>query len=282
MTDDLKMISARLIQSGFCDAATNMAVDEALFLSYHENISAPTLRLYGWTPASLSIGCFQNPEKILNLEACEKENMSFVRRPTGGGIIFHDQELTYSLILAQSDIKLCTGIKASFEKITQFLISAYRALGLEANFAKDILKKSATEKTRAEFCFSRSEEYDILITGKKIGGNAQKRKKNIILQHGSIPFSFDKQRVQKFIKEPRFLETLNITTLCEQTKKTINFKDLSKNLIHAFNKNFDVTLKESDLTLEEQKLRDELLEKKYANPEWNLRKGPLEFSQTLA
>jgi lipoate-protein ligase A len=274
------MLNARLIQSGFCNAATNMAIDEALFLSYRENISTPILRLYGWMPASLSIGCFQDPEKILNLEACEKENISFVRRPTGGGIIFHDHELTYSLILAQSDIKLCAGVKASFEKITQFLISAYRSLRLETNFAKDILKKIPLKNTRAEFCFSRSEEYDILICGRKIGGNAQKRKKNIILQHGSIPFSFNKQRVQKFIKDPKIFETLNITHLDEQTKSPIDFKNLSKHLIYAFDQNFGLKLQKSDLTTEEKELTVNLFVNKYANPKWSFHKKPLEYSHS--
>lgn len=267
------MISARLIQSGFCNAAANMAIDEALFLSYEENISVPILRLYGWMPASFSIGCFQDPGKILNLKTCEKEGMSFVRRPTGGGIIFHDHELTYSLILAQSDTKLRAGVKESFEKITKFLISTYRKLGLKAHFAKDIFKNSIDSKnSRAEFCFSRHEEFDILIEEKKLGGNAQKRKKNIILQHGSIPFSFNKERVKKFIKETQFLETLAITDLNEQLKNKINFKDLSKRLIHAFNENFSLSLEESELTLDEKNLSNELLEKKYANPEWNLNK----------
>lgn len=267
------MMPARLIQSGFCNAATNMAVDEALFLSYKENTSIPILRLYGWRPASFSIGCFQDPSKTLNLRICEKENMFFIRRPTGGGILFHDKELTYSLILAQSDLNLKAGVKESFEKITRFLISAYRGLGLKARFAKDIYENSINSKnSRAEFCLSRHEEYDILIEEKKIGGNAQKRKKNIILQHGSIPFSFDKERIRKYLKETHSLETLAITDLNEQTKNKINFDDFSKHLICAFNENFSASLEKSKLTTEEQNLSDELLRNKYANPEWNLSK----------
>ena len=264
------MLEARLIQSGFCDAATNMAIDEALFLSYQENSSVPILRLYGWQPASFSFGCFQKPQDILNLEGCEKEGIPLVRRPTGGGLIFHNKEITYSLILAPSDLGLSLGVKESFEKITHFLISAYRSIGLEATFAKDIFKPSWLNGSRAEFCFSRSEEYDILIHGKKIGGNAQKRKRNLILQHGSVPFSFDKNRIHKFLKNPEYLQNLKITSLDELTNRKIDYNGFATLMIEAFSRYFQTNLKKSDLTPEEKSLKEELVTHKYANFEWNL------------
>ena len=67
------MDTFRLIESGFCDAATNMAVDETLFLSYQKHISLPTLRLYGWDPAAISIGYSQNPARLLNLEPDQRK-----------------------------------------------------------------------------------------------------------------------------------------------------------------------------------------------------------------
>ena len=263
------MITARLIQSGHCDAATNMAIDEAIFLSYKENISAPTLRLYGWKPAAASIGCSQNPQDTLDLEACRKQKITFVRRPTGGGIIFHDHELTYSLVLAGGDIGLSDRVKESFENITSFLITAYQDLSIDACFAKNTSGPKPKDHTIADFCFSRKEEYDILVNGKKLGGNAQKRRRNIILQHGSIPLSFDKTKASKLLKGHCASGPLDITTIYDIARVKIDESALSDALTKAFSSHFKTTLKLDSLTNEEKIISEELRTFKYANTEWN-------------
>ncbi|MFH0940956.1 MAG: biotin/lipoate A/B protein ligase family protein [Candidatus Omnitrophota bacterium] len=263
------MITARLIQSGHCDAATNMAIDEAIFLSYKENISAPTLRFYGWKPAAVSIGCSQNPQNTLDLETCQKQNIAFVRRPTGGGIIFHEHELTYSLVLAEGDLGLSCRVKESFENITSFLITAYQDLGIDACFAKNTSGPRTEDHTVADFCFSRKEEYDILVNGKKLGGNAQKRRRNIILQHGSIPLSFDKAKASKLLKDRHTSGPPDITTFYDVARYKIDETALSDALTKAFNSHFKTTLKLDNLTNEEKILAEELKSSKYADQEWN-------------
>ena len=264
------MDAFRAIISGWGDAATNMATDEALFLTYRGGISIPLLRLYGWKPAACSIGCFQHPKEVLNLEACSQKGVSFVRRPTGGGVIFHDDEITYSLVLAQSDIGLARAVKESFEKITSFLIAAYETLGMEVCFAKEKMQKPH-ENSRVAFCFSGNEEYDILIQGKKIGGNAQKRRKNIILQHGCVPFSFDKNKVRPLLKDPETLEKLYITSLNQITGcRQGNYESFQETLISAFSRHFKAQPQRSDLTEEEKNLRDDLIAKKYSQSCWNM------------
>lgn len=281
------MTSTRLIQSGFCDAATNMAIDEALFISYEENTSAPILRLYGWNPASISIGYSQKPEEVLNLDACKKENISIVRRPTGGGVIFHDDEITYSLILSESDIGLSNSVKQSFEKITAFLILAYQAFNGHVSFAKDLHKRISHPADIAEFCFSRKEDYDILVDGKKLGGNAQKRRKKIILQHGSIPLSFDKNKAGRFLKDPGVLESLDITSIRQIARQNIDFKTMQEILIQAFCFHFNTTIKKDDLTQEEHRLAEKLKISKYTSdlrprPEWLKKKIEFDSGRTTS
>jgi lipoate-protein ligase A len=246
-----------------------MAIDEAIFLSYKENISVPTLRLYGWKPATVSIGCSQNPQDTLDLEACKRQNITFVRRPTGGGIIFHDHELTYSLVLAQSDLGLSCRVKESFENITSFLIMAYQDLGIDACFAKNTSAPKMKDHAIADFCFSRKEEYDILVNGKKLGGNAQKRRRNIILQHGSIPLSFDKIKTSKLLKDWRSPGTLDITTIYDVVQGKIDEKTLSDALTKAFSSHFKTALKLDRLTNEEKILAVGLKTSKYGDTEWN-------------
>lgn len=259
------MISARLILSGFSDAATNMAVDDALFSSYKEGVSTPTLRLYGWKPAAISIGYNQNAEDLLNLDACSQRNIAVVRRPTGGGIIFHDREVTYSIVLAQSDIGLSWRIKESFEAITSFLLECYRELGAGACFAKDAATPDPRHKhTIAAFCFSRNEDYDILVNGKKLGGNAQKRRRNVILQHGSIPLSFDKTKAAGFLKDPSPLDALDVTCVHEAARQNLDFGALCEALTRAFSFHFKTVLKSGALSAEEQRLAEELKNSKYS------------------
>jgi len=263
------MITTRLIQSGYCDAATNMAIDEAIFLSYQEGLSEPTLRLYGWKPAAISLGHSQNAEMLIDLSACAKEGIDVVRRPTGGGIIFHANELTYSIVLSQSDIGLSYRVKESFEAITSFLLACYRGLGAEANFTKDIAKGPFLAHSIAPFCFSRNEEYDIMVNNRKCGGNAQKRKKNVILQHGSIPLSFDKARASRFLNDPLILKNLDVTTIHEFSKEKMDFQKLSEALMKSFSFHFKTILKTGRLSLHEEKLAQELNTAKYSTPEWN-------------
>lgn len=263
------MITCRVIQSGFSDAATNMALDEAIFLSHKKDTFTPTLRLYGWKTPSFSIGHSQDPQKILDLEICHNEGVDFVRRPTGGGVIFHDHELTYSLVLAQSDLGLSCRIKESFEKLTSFLILAYQTLGGDACFAKDRSQALFNYPEIADFCFSRKEEYDILVNGRKLGGNAQKRKKDIILQHGSIPLSFNKMKAARFFKDSGSVESIEITSVRDFSAREMDFDRLSDVLIKAFSLHFKTILDFGGLTDEEEILAADLKSSKYTNPEWN-------------
>ncbi len=252
------MLSSRLILSGLCDAATNMAVDEAIFLSYKENVTPPTLRLYGWRPAAFSFGLSQEPQDVLDLDACRKNNIPFVRRPTGGGVIYHDHELTYSIVLSQSDIGVSYGVKESYEKITSFLIAAYGSLGAQARFARDARPRPQARSSIADLCFSRKEEYDIIINNKKVGGSAQKRRRRVILQHGSIPLSFDKNKPELFLKEPGQLKDADVISIQEIVGEKMGFDELSRVLVKAFVSHFKADLKDGCLTKEEQHLAGKL------------------------
>ena len=263
------MNAVRLIQSGLCDAATNMAVDEALFLSYGQAASHPVLRLYGFDPAAFSVGQSQAVQEILNAQACRDDGIGIVRRPTGGGILFHDDEVTYSLILSQKDIGPSLGVKESFETITSFLIDAYGALGLQADFAKNINPDPGACHDVAGFCLSRKELYDILVYGKKLGGNAQKRRKNVILQHGSIPLTLDKTKIQRYGLAPYFFDAVQATSLTQAAGRRISRNEVVAALRTAFCRHFNARLKEDTLTGEEKDLAEELKLNKYDTQGWN-------------
>lgn len=164
-----------------------MAIDEALLSCFDPGKSRPILRLYGWNPPAFSYGRFQKPEEIIDLDRCRADGVQTIRRITGGGVIYHASELTYSLVCPADFIPGARSVKEAFYHLTSFLLAFYGNLGLDARHAAEHYCGSRRLGERTSLCFAGIESCDILIKGKKIGGNAQRRLKSVIFQHGSIP-----------------------------------------------------------------------------------------------
>ena len=186
----------RFIDSPRLSAKENMQIDESLFLTCRD---APIFRLYSWNPNCFTIGRFQKIEDIQNPKQYGDE---WAKRVTGGGLLLPGWDVAYSIILP---IKMLgnRSVKESYEYLCGFLFDFYRGLGLNPTWAKDIF---AEQLSQSPFCQEGFEPYDIIIDGKKIGGNAQKRTKNFILQHGSIPLRKDKRKHAGFSLEELRIE----------------------------------------------------------------------------
>jgi lipoate-protein ligase A len=234
----------RVIQTEQKSANENMAIDDALLSSYEKNDSA-ILRLYTWDK-SLTIGVSQNFTKYSFID---EYNGNCAKRITGGGILFHGHDLSYSLVIP-TEFFQGQSIKQSYESICSFILRFYTDLGLDAKYAKDDLK---VQLSKSEYCQVGFEAYDILVNGIKIGGNAQRRTKKAIFQHGSIPiFSPNKEKIENKIGAS--LENMNIN---------ITFEEAKKRLIDSFEKSFKVDLEYSKLTKIEKEKKDLLLKDKY-------------------
>jgi len=260
----------RLIDEGPLDGPANMALDEALLGCFDPVNSLPVLRLYGWEPPALSVGRYQDAAQALDLERCAAEGVPVVRRMTGGGIIFHADELTYSLVCAPEQVGDAAGVKEGFRRLCAFLLGTYQKLGLEAGFATDLNQDGAILGQRTAFCFAGKEDFDVLVCGRKIGGNAQRRLRGSILQHGSIPLKNRVRDGQRYLADPASGAT-DAVSLAElgREPETGALKAL---LVEAFQERLGVTLQPSTLTDQEQALMAELETTKYRNPDWNLGK----------
>ena len=249
-------------------AAENMALDEYL-IKYYKKTGKPVFRVYGWNPAAISVGKNQDVMRDINIEKCTDDEMCIVRRITGGGAIFHSAELTYSLVCSESDIG-CRGlpVKESYEKLNAFIIDFYKGLGLKAAFAKDALKKAKFGEP-ASFCFSGNEEYDIVCSGKKLGGNAQARFKEIIFQHGSIPIEKEFEKAQRYFNCK--INPDNFTSLEALLKKREDASEFEKALKKSFEKTLGIKLKEEKPAEKEKEAVDTLTLGKYSSDEWNLK-----------
>lgn len=244
-----------------------MAIDEALLLNYRPGESMPVLRLYGWSPPALSLGRYQDVSAI-DLRRCREDGLPIVRRVTGGGAIYHADELTYALVCAPGDLPLATSIKESFRVLTGFLLDAYRRLGLAAAYAVDAVPPHVQLGGRTHFCFAGHESYDILVNGRKLGGNAQRRLKHAVFQHGSIPLRNRAGDGGAYMRQPP-KDIVAVTTSLREEGVAASEEELASLLTASFAATLGVELLPVGLTAAEQQAAARLRDAKYLADAWN-------------
>ncbi len=228
----------RLIRSGALSAASNMALDEKIFKRYLGD-GIGVLRLYQWRKPSFTYGFSQDPKSQLNLPACVIDGVEVAKRITGGGILFHDDEITYSFVCSKSDVKEAQGVFVDYRNICKFLLRFYESLGLDPKFALEA-ENFNQRCVPHELCSAAYEKYDIVINSKKIGGNAQKRNRQAIFQHGSIPRRVSWDFVRKYVDSlPKDISTY-VASLSDQLRIVPEKDILEQKLIDAFAETFNV------------------------------------------
>jgi lipoate-protein ligase A len=165
-----------LLNSGAGDAADNMAVDEAL-LEAVARFGRPVLRFYGWTQPAATFGYFQKYSEVETTTRLRP----LIRRPTGGGIVPHDVDWTYSFIVPPGHEWYSLAAIESYRRIHAWIQSAFAGLKIETGLAPCCHKPEI-----AGACFIGHEKFDLLWHGKKIAGAAQRRNKFGLLIQGSV------------------------------------------------------------------------------------------------
>ena len=163
------------LNSGPCDAAFNMALDEAL-MEFAPQLGKPVLRFYGWTQPAASFGYFQH---FTEIERTTKLR-PLVRRPTGGGLVPHDADWTYSLAFPTPHDWYALSAVESYQRVHEWVRDSFTKLGVATELA------SCCRKSAPGQCFVGYEKSDVLWQGKKIAGAAQRRTKTGLLIQGSV------------------------------------------------------------------------------------------------
>lgn len=176
-------------------AAMNMAIDEALL----ETTTVPTVRFYGWHSPALSFGYFGRFSDVA-IHAVERD---LVRRWTGGGIVFHGHDLTYSIVIPACDPTFAEPSIALYEKIHRALAQALNKLGERAIVAGGVdlgrLATPAAVNAGGYNCFANPVRDDVMVDGRKIAGAAQRRTRRALLQQGSVQgFPIKRDLAQEF------------------------------------------------------------------------------------
>jgi lipoate-protein ligase A len=172
------------LNSGALSGAANMAFDAWLLEEVAKSGEA-VLRLYRWASPTLSLGYFQKLENVADLGYLKERGLDWVKRPTGGGAILHDRELTFSLCLPLGHPALEGSVNDSYLNLTRPLLEILRKLNIEAKFRGEDVQRKAVN------CFAGAACPDLILDGKKIFGSAQRRKEKAVLMHGSLLFDVD-------------------------------------------------------------------------------------------
>jgi lipoyl(octanoyl) transferase len=257
-------VEARLIPYSRLRGFKNMAIDEYL-ISYYEKTKTPALRIYGWREPAITVGRYQEAG-CLDIKACREDGVDVVRRITGGGAIFHYDEVTYSLVCSESDLGSGRlSVKQSFERLNSYLINLYGEFGLKARYSRELPVKRSTNSS---FCFSGREEFDILVDGKKIGGNAQRRLRGVIFQHGSIPLTLNRGKIQKYFCGA--IDRTGFTSLSEALCRKEDFSAVARSLADSYEKTFEFRLSVGEIDSRETGIINSLLKQKYLHDRWNI------------
>jgi len=212
-------------------AKENMRLDKALFDGFKSS-DMPIFRVYTWEK-SFTYGVSQSMDSLKNDAHLTSYDDNHAQRMTGGGILFHGNDISYSLVIPTSYVKDLS-VKQSYELICDFLMGFYKRLGLHPVYAKDL---EEINLSKSHYCQEGYEPYDILVDGKKIGGNAQRRSKGTIFQHGSISIDNSTYSMGHSLEDLGVKISFNKARelLAESFAKTFNviYKEKNEDIAHA-------------------------------------------------
>ncbi len=237
-------------------AAKNMAIDRAVLVANSEGKVPPTVRFYTWSPPAISIGYFQSLSEEINLDRCKNFGIDYVRRITGGGAVFHEEELTYSIVIPESHQEVPKNIMDSYARICGAVMKGLKNLEIESKYAPI---------------------NDIISGGKKISGNAQTRKLKTVLQHGTVLMDVDVEKMFSILRVPnekirdKMISDVKqrVTSVKHLLGKKVSFQKAASAMKKGFEEEFDIELVSGELTDYELKLSDEFEKNCFSDYDWN-------------
>lgn len=249
----------RLLTTGYNNAFVNMALDYAILSANREGKVPPTVRFYGWMPSAISIGYFQSLSEEVDTKQCKNLGVDFVRRITGGGAVFHEKEVTYSIVVPEAHPSMPKNILKSYSRICGAIIKGLYNLDIKSKYIPI---------------------NDIVANGKKISGNAQTRKEKTVLQHGTIITDVDVEKMFSLLKVPneKIKDKLiadvkqRVTSIKHIIGKEPLFEDIVDALKSGFEEEFNIQLVKGEVTEFENKLAKSFESDIFSKEEWNYRR----------
>jgi len=176
----IERIPCRVLPHEVRGGADNMGLDHALLDAVDASPTEAVLRTYGWLVPTLSLGYFQHLAEAQRDPRWQ--GVPIVRRPSGGGALWHDRELTYALVVPRSH-PLAGRPSALYREVHAAIVDVMQALAIPASRRGDAARDSSP---RPFLCFLDRDPEDVLVLGAKVVGSAQRRRPSAVLQHGSL------------------------------------------------------------------------------------------------
>lgn len=265
----------RLIYDTPALGACNMAIDDAILSSVASGSNLPTLRLYGWSCPTLSLGYGQRAHEA-DRALLTAQGVQLVRRPTGGRAIFHADELTYSLALPIQHPLAQGSVVESYRKISEALLLALKSLG--ARVAAE--RSAAAESPPSAVCFDTPSHYEIAVDGRKLVGSAQARRRDGILQHGTLPLMSDLGRICDVLTYPdettRQAAKADVrnraSTLEQALGRRVDWLTAADAVANGFAQAFGIGFVRDGLHPNERTAAEKLVDEVYGNDNWTFRR----------
>ena len=248
-----------------------MAMDEAILWSVSRGMSPPTLRLYAWEPACLSLGRSQSARAV-DQENLRSLGYDLVRRPSGGRAILHIDELTYAVYLNKSDPIACGGVLPDYRRLSAALLAGLDDIGISARNDSNVQRCAVS----GPVCFEHPSHYEMTVEGRKLIGSAQLRKGAGVLQHGSLPLHGDIARICNVLAFDTELDRdhacarvrRSAATLSAVLNREVEWDDVARALVRGFSRELEVKVQFGALSSDERQQVEKLHLGKYANLEW--------------
>lgn len=249
----------RLLKTEDNSAFTNMAIDKAVLVACSKGLIPPTVRFYTWKPPAISIGYFQSLKDEVDIDACNNLGVQYVRRITGGGAVFHEKELTYSIVIPESNPKVPKNVLESYRRICGAIINGLKHLWIESKYAPI---------------------NDIIVNNKKISGSAQTRKLKTVLQHGTVLIDVDVDKMFKVLKVPneKIKDKLiadvkqRVTSIKHISGNNVSFDEVADAMKIGFEEEFGIELVSGSLRKEEINLTKKFEKECFSTSNWNFRR----------
>ncbi|MCC6271607.1 MAG: lipoate--protein ligase family protein [Microbacteriaceae bacterium] len=253
-----------------------MAVDESILEHIYRGEAQPTLRLYSWNPPCLSLGQAQSVTDV-DVARLKSHGWDVVRRVTGGRAILHTDELTYSVTGSAEEPVLSGGVLESYNRLAQALLYAVQSLSVPVEMKEH--EDRHTQQNLNPVCFEVPSTYEITVDGKKLIGSAQARKKEGVLQHGSLPLIGDLTRIcDALIFENEFARDIakerllaRATTVESVLMVETDWETAAQAFVKGFEAKLGIHFQRGEMSQSESQRAEELVKEKYAHPSWTER-----------
>jgi lipoyl(octanoyl) transferase len=243
----------------------NMAADEFLFNRAAKE-KRTYLRFYQWERPTASLGYSQTAEKAANLDFCRENGIDVVRRMTGGKLVLHYNELTYSL--ASSDEETFgASVRESYRLISKALLEGLKIMGIEARLAP-VSPPAYIRGTMPCFAFPARDEIE--IEGLKIVGSAQKRTETLFIQHGSVPLRKEENLLKNVARSDSAEGQVSMTSLEEALGRSVAFEWAAEMFVRGFTEFFGVGMEPLVLDDTERGTIAALERERYGDEKWTL------------